>query len=178
MKVFSDRFTTIFNTAWQAGLESPSIINASLTALPTFEDGILPLGTNATSARITSQRNVYRANMVLVAVLMFITLVIQGLAIAGFVLQFLIRGPDILGFASTLTRDNPFVPVSGGSGLEGTERARALGDIRLRLSDVRNGESGYIAVNAILPEREGDNVEGDEGRSQSWRALDKHRVYM
>ncbi|KAF9872411.1 hypothetical protein CkaCkLH20_10238 [Colletotrichum karsti] len=178
MEVFSDRFTTIFNTVWQASLDPRTVINASLTDLPIFEDGVLPRGTNQTSARITSTRNVYSADVIWATVLITITIILQGLAIAGFTLQFLIRGPDILGFASTLTRDNSFVPVAGGSTLGGAERARALGDLRLRLSDIRSGEDGYIAVNSILAEHEGEKIGSAEGGGNNWRVLDKHRVYI
>ncbi|KAK1849076.1 hypothetical protein CCHR01_08267 [Colletotrichum chrysophilum] len=89
------------------------------------------------------------------------------LAICGLVLKCLIRGPDILGFASSLTRDNAFVPVSGGSFQGGAEHARALRKMRIQLTDVQPGGSrGYIALSAVPSTAlAGEGNDGDKEES-------------
>ncbi|KAF6782919.1 hypothetical protein CMUS01_16692 [Colletotrichum musicola] len=133
---------------------------------------------NMTSTTVSRTRDVYRANRPWVALLLLTTTVLEVLALAGFALQFLIKGPDILGFASSLTRDNRFVPVHEGSSLDGAERARLLGDLRLRLADVRAEEDdGYIAVSAMAATS--CELSGDEQvPGRTWRPLDKNRVYI
>jgi hypothetical protein len=60
------------------------------------------------------------------------------LAIAGVVLKYTCAMPEILGFVFTMTRDNPYIPLpEGGSALRGIERARLLGNMRVRLGNVK-----------------------------------------
>ncbi|KAK8168858.1 hypothetical protein BKA80DRAFT_308518 [Phyllosticta citrichinensis] len=75
------------------------------------------------------------------------TAVLTLCALVAVVLQSRIRAPDILGSMSTLTRDSPYVTAPpGGSGLEGSERARLLKNMWVRIQDIRPGEEvGKIA---------------------------------
>jgi hypothetical protein len=74
-------------------------------------------------------------------------------ATASLVLRMLIVAPDILGFASSLTRDSPyftsdFIPIlQGGSIMNGPERARALRRVRIQIVDIRpEDETGHVAL--------------------------------
>ncbi|EEU40429.1 uncharacterized protein NECHADRAFT_91222 [Fusarium vanettenii 77-13-4] len=87
--VFSRRFTTAFNTYWDSALNPSSHTSVTFTSTPAFN--ILSLGgsghndqpfMNSTSGTRT--------------------------AVHRLALEFFIRGPDMLGFASSLTRDNPY----------------------------------------------------------------------
>ncbi|KAL4892106.1 hypothetical protein BDV59DRAFT_202997 [Aspergillus ambiguus] len=60
--------------------------------------------------------------------------------------------PDILGYVSSLTRENPYVRLPGpASTLSGAERARLLRDVRVRLGDVQSGvaEVGRLGVGSV-----------------------------
>jgi hypothetical protein len=82
-------------------------------------------------------------------------------AVVGVVARFFLVAPEVLGFVSSVTRDNPYVRVpGGGSTLDGLERARLLRDVRVRIGDVgeAGGEAGYIAVGS--EERVGGLMKG------------------
>ncbi|KAL3590757.1 hypothetical protein FPOAC2_12959 [Fusarium poae] len=154
----SRRFTTAFNTFWDATLNPLGHTNMMSHTLQVdnkaYEDQFngRPF-MNSTTGTMTITHEVYRASQLWVGILLTTTLFLQILAILGLILEVLIVGPDVLGYASSFTRDNPYVPLQpGGSGLGGPERARALRDLRLQLADVRPDEDiGYLAVRAIQP---------------------------
>ncbi|RSL45144.1 hypothetical protein CEP53_010899 [Fusarium sp. AF-6] len=180
--VFSRRFTTAFNTYWDAALNPFSHTNVSFAFSPSFNihnsdesgNGIQAF-MNSTSGTRTATYQVYKANRLWVAILLATTTLLQLLAVLGLVLQFFIRGPDVLGFASSLTRDNPYVPLTpGGSSLDGPDRARKLRDVRLQLADVRpESETGYIAVRAVPSVQDED----EQDSKTEWRPLDRKRLY-
>lgn len=94
---------------------------------------------------------------------------------AGALLELFIQGPDILGFASTLTRENPYVDIApGGTALDGPARARKLGNLRVHLVDLcPQGDVGYITFKAASSV---DKAAQDEGGS--WRPLGRRRQYF
>lgn len=179
---FSRHFTTTFNTYWDSALNPSSHANVSFTSTPAFNilsygdngDNIQPFMNSASGTR-TAVHRVYKANRLWVAILLATTTLLQLLALLGLVLQFFIRGPDVLGFASSLTRDNPYVPLApGGSSLDGPDRARKLRDLRLQLADVRpESETGYIAVRAV-PSAQDEN---EQESKMEWRPLDRKKLY-
>ena len=59
--------------------------------------------------------------------------------------------PDFLGFVSSLTRENPHVPVDDIAGvMGGVQRSRLLESIALRLGDVTPGDDlGTLAVGRV-----------------------------
>ncbi|CAJ0548519.1 Ff.00g021320.m01.CDS01 [Fusarium sp. VM40] len=104
----SSRLTTAFNTFWDATLNPLGHTNVTFSAMDgnitTFEDEFNPEPfLNLTAATMTTTLEVYRASQFWVAILLATTLFLQILAILGVVLEALIIGPGILGFASSLT---------------------------------------------------------------------------
>lgn len=186
-KAISRRMTTSFNTFWWVTLNPVGHTNASSSLLPEKLEGAstsdpnLPPFLNSTDATATITNKVYLANRAWVTVLIITTLILELLAVLGFVLRFMIRGPDILGFASSLTRENPSTPLAaGGTGLDGPDRAR---DMRVQLVDVQpNDEIGYIAIRQVRDIAHGHS---DEGSSESdvaeinvtWQPLPKGRLF-
>ncbi|CAG7562552.1 unnamed protein product [Fusarium equiseti] len=155
-KEVSKRLTTAFNTFWDATLNPLGHTNVSFGALnssnPAYEDEFNPEPfMNATVGTMTRTFEVYRASQLWVAILLTTTMFLQILAILGLILEAVIVGPEVLGFASSLTRDNPYVPVPpGNSAVGGAERARLFRDLRLQIADLELGEeNGYIAVHAL-----------------------------
>ena len=69
-----------------------------------------------------------------------------------FTLKYTATAPDILGYVSTLTRDNPFAPIipEGGNNLRGLEQARLLSDLPVQIGDVNwEEEKGHIAFRSV-----------------------------
>lgn len=109
----------------------------------------------------------------------FVTVAIMILAsILTVLLRFLSKGPDILGYVSTLLRDSPFMEeqAARGSTLTGLERARLLENHRVRLLDVQaDQEVGRIAIAQIGPD--GNLVAGPQGEVSQVAAIHRGRLY-
>ncbi|KAF4955468.1 hypothetical protein FSARC_11835 [Fusarium sarcochroum] len=181
LDLFSRRLTTMFNTyldsAMNNGHNKPSFQRKPDQYEMAWEKGSTQDANPAfsqTEGTATVRYQVYRANRLWVSLLITTTACLEVLAVLGVVLQLFIRGPDILGFASSLTRENPFVDVlPGGTTIDGSERARLLGHLKVQLSDIRPDEgAGYIALRGV---RSVDKLgQEDEG---SWKPLNSKRHY-
>ncbi|RBR24327.1 uncharacterized protein FIESC28_02817 [Fusarium coffeatum] len=177
-KLFSTRMTTAFNTFVDATVYYTDHTYASFRLQP--GEDTLP-GTNrgsamnTTEAVVKSKEEVYRVNKTWLTILIIITEILGLLGILGLILQLFIRGPDILGFASSLTRENVYMELPpGGSALDGPARARALGSLRVHLADVKpKDEKGYIAFTPAYAFKQDD--EEEEG---SWKDLSSKRHYQ
>ncbi|KAF5005815.1 hypothetical protein FDECE_7771 [Fusarium decemcellulare] len=177
---FSKRLTTAFNTYWEATLDPFNHTNVDFRRQPPADELTIETnGTvgffNQTEGVATVRHDVYRTNGLWVTILIITTACLEILAVAGAALQFFIRGPDILGFASSLTRENPHVGLPpGGTGLDGPARARALRHLRVQLSDVSpEDEVGYITFKTISSHEK--PAQGDE---KNWRPLGPKRPYL
>lgn len=83
----------------------------------------------------------------------FSGILLLAAAIYSFWLRKRTLAPDIFGFVSSLTRDNPHFPIPpGGSTLDGIERTRALRSMKVRIGDV-NGHQGEIGRIGFIPVR-------------------------
>lgn len=186
--VFSRRITTAFNTFWTSTLNPRSHTDVTFESVPEHNvPGFMynqttdqPFMNTTLGTRIISPE-VYRANSIWIGFLLFTTMLLQILAISGLVLQAFIRGPDVLGFASSMTRDNPYVPLPpGGSHLNGTDRSRRLRDVRLELTDVRpEDENGYVALRTVPAVVQVNSEEGDEDDNKPTisASLNRKRLY-
>lgn len=168
---FGKRFTTLINTVWQANLAPFSIPLGSSADFNTTKGtpGWVPAAT-ATAMNVQRFEKVkYTANRSHAIILIVITVVLQICAIVGLVLKEMTSAPDILGYVSTMTRDNVHTAVpSGGNTLDGVERARYLSDMRVQLADARPGDDvGHIVLRSV-----NNGNESRKGR------LVKRRLYM
>ena len=66
----------------------------------------------------------------------------------GAIVKYKIRGPQVLVFVSTMTRDNPYINLPpGGCTLDGLERTRPLKNMEIKLRDIApHHEVGHIAL--------------------------------
>lgn len=156
ISTFSRRLTTAFNTFWFATLDPFTHTNVSFdgrlgqnempTQLPDRQ-----VFMNSTEAVVTTTYEVYEANRFWVTVVLVTTFILEIIAILGLGLRLFIHGPDVLGYASSMTRENPHVPLpTGGSGLHGPDRAKILREVRVQLADIRPGEDvGYVVLRAV-----------------------------
>lgn len=143
--VFSHRFSQIINTYYLASL-LPEGITGSLSstlAAPTHA----PYKANSTrpadGVSTTHRHHVYVTSSIWLLIFMISSLAMFIAAVLSAVLQYVTLIPDILGYASSLTRDGVYVALPrGGSALDGLERARLLRDRPVRFGDVRGGGAG------------------------------------
>lgn len=141
-----------------------------VTAVDSVDDGSGPLMFGETTAYVTPEGvMLYQANKVWAALLVLTALILQICAIWGLVLTYTSRAPNILGYVSSLTRDNPFLTVpEGGNILDGLERARLLAKVRVPVGDVQPAsELGHVAFMAA----------GKDGRLRQ-QNNDDERMYL
>lgn len=146
--------TTLFNTMFHASLNAWNVTKVDMTQLPEPDlaaDDIFNFYYNTTQATVTQKQDVYLSNRAWCVILIVIGTILQLLAIADIFLRATTNAPDILGFASSLTRDNPYFPIQpSGSALGGLERTRLLKDVRVQIADVVPANNvGYIAFRPI-----------------------------
>lgn len=145
-EVFAGRLTTLLNTIWQASI-APG--NIALGSSVNFS-AIGSLSTVASVKEIKPQAQ-YAVNLWHAALLIVITFMLVICAIAGMILSKITKAPDVLGYVSTMTRDNEYVRVpEGGSTLDGMQRARYLARMKVQLANVRpEDEAGLIALRSL-----------------------------
>ena len=163
--LFSERFSLVFNTYWQC------------CPVPWYQTGNFPsnvsnlnhdrgeigfLSFNATTTTVTTFTEIYVCNKTWAVVLFVASSVLLLCGICGAIAKHMVRGPRILGYVSTMTRDNSYVDLpSGGCTLDGLERARLLKDMRVRLQDVAPEDGvGHIALSSAETSEKGNLVSG------------------
>jgi hypothetical protein len=166
--VFASRLTILWNSFFQATYGTRALAGNldKATSMNVTGDSMgSTLSFNATESTFSQRRDVYRVNWRWFAVMLACSLVLLVAAYAGLVLKYLSLAPDIIGYASSLTMLNPYVPTpTGGTTLHGLERAALLHNLPIRIGDVCSSEPvGAIALAA------------DDGRVVG---LDRRRWYI
>ncbi|KAK7611846.1 hypothetical protein BKA81DRAFT_421747 [Phyllosticta paracitricarpa] len=146
LSVFRSRLALLLDTYWHMSLNT-SIYLGTDVVTPSAENnteswylGELRDWASTTGSWTTPAAPTYVISPGWMALYAVATVVLTLCALATIVLQSQIRASDILGSMSTLTRDSPYVAVPpAGSGIEGTERARWLKNMWVRIQDVRPG---------------------------------------
>lgn len=140
----------------------------------------VPTYYNSTGGDVVTRVEVYRTDKVWTAIHLTTTFTLLILAGLGMAFRLLIRGPDVVGFVSSMTRDNPYIPLLDcGSAMPGPQRAKWLKDMRVQLADVRpNDDVGYVAFRNV-PSYLESKAELDDNKQQkgSWRPFAGDRVY-
>lgn len=147
----SSYMTTLINTYYQASLDPTQgsandgnqynesiagIINSTINS-PDFLTGTIK------GALYNPQ---YRLSIPWVIVDLISCKILLAAALAAMWLRKNTLAPDIFGYVSSLTRDNPHLNLpEGGSGMSGLERARALKKVKVRIADVAD-ENGVGKV--------------------------------
>jgi hypothetical protein len=143
----SCRLTQLVNTYFNAAF-APSLytgnFSSGLKARTWDEDGIT---TNFTGEHKAYSHAIYVARWPWLVVFTLASLALLMCTLITVLLTQLTNIPDILGYASSLTRDSvdPHFPT-GGSAMDGIRRVNLLGDIPVRLGDLKPDEQvGYLA---------------------------------
>ncbi|KAL1638054.1 hypothetical protein SLS58_009075 [Diplodia intermedia] len=175
------RLQMLYNTFWQTTY-GPRYLTGNLSSELDYFDNA-PMDTFTTTALDSSlKRDTISFNSSLAhvmkfdgevyhfhwtyGVLLFVTsAVLLAAGVASLALKTLTLAPDILGYASTSTRDNRFLQLDGSlsqpSYLDGLERARHLRDLQVMIGDVKpNAEVGQIAFTRM----DGDSQRLRRGR--------------
>jgi hypothetical protein len=104
--------------------------------------------TNATGIRYDGEH--YVCNTTFTALTIIISWLLFMTAIISAVLGFVTKAPDILGYVSTLARDNPYFDKRVPSHLDGLQAARALRDVRVTIGDVHKKQDvGHVAFASV-----------------------------
>ncbi|KAL5118570.1 hypothetical protein ACEQ8H_003585 [Pleosporales sp. CAS-2024a] len=152
--VYARRLTILWNTIYQSTFATIALggalpKNLTQTGLLVNPNGFSPNITfNGTQAHVVQQTlPVYKTNWKWFVALLFSSLVLLAAAYAGLILKYMTLAPDIIGYASSLTILNPYIPTpTGGTTLHGLERAAILHDLPVRIGDVCSNEPvGAIA---------------------------------
>lgn len=150
----SHRLTRVLNTyldatRWPSAItRSDPFARNSLNATGQPPDS---LTLNSTEGVVSVLIPVYRVDAPWAAILIICSSALLLLGIFGIFVQARTVAPDVFNHVSSLTRDNPHVsaPV-GGSGLDGSDRARLLKRMRVQLGDAEPGsDTGYIAFKSL-----------------------------
>ncbi|KAL6233105.1 hypothetical protein BDW75DRAFT_252220 [Aspergillus navahoensis] len=162
---FSTRFSTVFNTFYQASLATDVIPFADLSD-PINLTTSSPSYLRAEVATFVSNLTVYQSCLPWLIIFIVTTVLLLLSALAGLYFRSIIIAPDILGYVSSLTRDNPHVSLpAGGSTLFGEERAKLLRDLPVQIADVDQHRSlGRIS----LASRSGDTAYRKLGRRRQY----------
>lgn len=157
------RLGTLVNSYWQVGFAPDFQGNGSWDA--TGAEQQLYHYRNVTGVYV-AHNNIYGIHWAWFCVLIFCSVLLLVAGVAGIIFDYRTIGPDIVGFASSITRDNRYMKLASHSSVAGgVERARALKDVEVMLQDVRaDQEVGRIALGT---------VEGNDGAGR----LQRGRLY-
>lgn len=164
--LLAERLTVIWNTFWQSTYATTAIGGNLPQNLTMLSENSPSLTFNATRATIIDDtKQLYKINWRWFTALLVSSIILQIAAYVGLVLKYITLAPDIIGYASSLTLLNPYVPTpTGGTTLHGLERAAILHNLPVRIGDVcANEPVGAIAF-----------AKADEGRVSK---LDRRRWY-
>ncbi|XPS94379.1 hypothetical protein M3J09_003695 [Ascochyta lentis] len=126
---------------------------------PTFDTEVQssesPFIGATTEAHTVTMQEIFLCNFAWLALLMVSSTVIFITGAVGLVLKRKTLGPEMFGFVTSMTYENPWVNIpKGGTMLDAMERARLLKDMEVHVGDVRGDEdTGHIAFAAGVPLR-------------------------
>lgn len=175
---FSERFTTIFNNMWH----STHSAQYAPTLAPQFQvraiqwanyaNGVIGDNTSNLVATANVSQNFpgYIAKPIWVSFLLITSTIVQICAIIRLFLKYHCFAPEILGYVSSMTRNNELTPLpAGGSTLDGVERSRIFWNYKVKLINVQpEDEVGRIVLVAIDEQGEERGVKPGRGRLYEW----------
>lgn len=148
----------ISDTAFWYTMAVNSYFNLLVNSIPVVGDTSDPKSYSLT----TALGNIYEPHYQLYQEWIAIDYVAGVLLLSAAIFSFWLRkhtlAPDIFGFVSTLTRDNPYFPVpTGGSTLDGLERTRAFGNLKVKIGEIAGpngmGRVGFVPVHPTFEYR-------------------------
>lgn len=158
--VFASRLALLMNTYYQIALSPLSFIgnlpepdsnqwDVSYTSDWTIDarQSYTPFIPMNSTAQVTTTTEVYACNFVWFALLMVSTSVLFFTGLIGTILKYRCLAPDIIGFVTSLTYNNPHVKLPPGGGvLSAMERARLLRDVEVKIGDANHDSDIGLVV--------------------------------
>ncbi|KAF1977382.1 hypothetical protein BU23DRAFT_452372 [Bimuria novae-zelandiae CBS 107.79] len=147
-ELFSQRLTVLWNTFFQSTYAMTTLSGAlDQTFSNVTRSAHSQLFNGTVAALTTPMPNVWRTNWNWFIALLVSSVVLQIAAYAALFFKYYTCVPDIIGYASSMTLLNPYVPVpTGGTTLHGLERACMLQDMQVMIGDVCADEpAGAVA---------------------------------
>ncbi|MCJ1475377.1 hypothetical protein MMC13_004039 [Lambiella insularis] len=127
--VFRQRLALLVDTYWQSGFNSSAQTNG-LQYDPMASPGSLKF----TQATYYETQYVYLTSRPWLAVIFASSAMLLAVGAASVVFDAQTIGPDVLGFASSMTRNNKYINIpEDNSTMSGAERARMLGDVKVMM---------------------------------------------
>lgn len=166
-QLLSDRLTILWNSFFQSTYAMNTLggnLDKTFDNITHSADSQLFNGT--ASAISTPMPSVWRTNWKWFTALLVSSIILQIAAYMALFFKYYTCVPDIIGYASSMTLLNPYVPTpTGGTTLQGLERARMLQDMRVMIGDVcANEPIGAVAF-----------AKADEGKVAR---LNRNRFYV
>ncbi|KAJ9658901.1 hypothetical protein H2198_003471 [Neophaeococcomyces mojaviensis] len=153
----AQRLGSLINTGWQLSFQL-----AATGQTPSTNETALAIGYNSsgdgvgydtvhTTATTSIGKEIFVANRVWVGITLVVAFILLLCGVAAMVFKYWTRSPDILGYVSSMTRDNPsFQRFPGDDKLDGLERARVMRNVQVQLTDVRPwDEDGHITLSNL-----------------------------
>ncbi|KAI8941746.1 hypothetical protein NX059_002950 [Plenodomus lindquistii] len=144
---FSRRFQIALNTFWDSTmglLYRMGDLTSRDLEQQNDTDARVWTPTNAIGERYDGVQ--YKCNTIFAALSIVISWLLFVAASVSVFLRFMTRAPDILGYVSTLARDDPYFDKYVPSHLDGLEAARSLRGVRVIVGDVhKEAKVGHIA---------------------------------
>jgi hypothetical protein len=125
----------------------------------TMQDSESPFIGATTMANVTTVEQIFICNFAWLALLFASSGIIFVTGGVALILKRKTLGPEIFGFVTSMTYDNPYVKIGngalgGGTTMDAMERARLLKDMQVYIGDVQgDAEVGHIAMAAGVPLR-------------------------
>ncbi len=153
------RLQSLINTGWQLGFQGPA------TAKKSEENGTVLMSSvginytnfdidyqiSSTNATTIEKHDVFVSHKIWIAVTMVVSFILLLCGFLSMIFKYGINSPDVLGYVSSMTRDNPnFVQIPDGDRLDGFERARVLRHLKVQIVDVKPWDSdGYVTLKPL-----------------------------
>lgn len=145
-----------YQTSWLETLVNTYVNLAEQTIFP-YDEDIAPAGYELLKVHGAPWDPHYALFWEWIAIDYVSGFLLLAAAVASFWLRKHTLVPDIFGFVSSLTRDNPHFPVlPGASTLDGITRTRALRHVKVKVGDIGGphgevGRIGFVPVHPTIP---------------------------
>lgn len=155
-EILSERLTILWNTFFQSTYAMNTLGgNLAQTFDNITQSADLQLFNVTESVISTPMPNIWHTNWSWFTALLISSIILQIASFMALFFKYYTCVPDIIGYASSMTLLNPYVPTpTGGTTLHGLERAHMLQDMKIMIGDVcANEPVGAVAF-----------AKADEGR--------------
>lgn len=157
---FTRRLRTILNTYYIAsiapGASTGTMASASASRLLSGEDripgGFYSLGFTPVAATLSSSTDIYRCNKTFFALAVICSAILFVTGVAGGVAKYSCKGPDMLGYITSIVRHNPYTSLhTPDNTFDTSDLARQSQKTFLRLEDVSGevDQVGHIAISSL-----------------------------